>query len=181
MSEPTVEPTAKADRVEPLIDHLRRLAKSEDRAALSELRASLGQDQPIRALRHVLPRLRAGATRREEDDALLLAGLFALHPESGSASLATALKIVKQRRDSESIEDRFRALLSADRDDLAAHLRHAVTLAATESISLDWPDLLAALRGWDHESNWKRREWARDFWGTAPEAAKADETTPEST
>jgi CRISPR system Cascade subunit CasB len=169
--------TQEAPKKPALISYLEGLAvpTHEDRAALAELRASLGQDFPYKALRHVLPRLPQGSNRFEEDDALLLAGLFALHPESGGWSLARALKKVMVERGSESIEGRFRALLSADRADLDAHLRHAITLVATEKLGLDWHDLWRTISGWDHPDNHARRAWARHFW-----AVERPETTDKS-
>jgi CRISPR system Cascade subunit CasB len=154
---------------DPLVDHLEALAKREDRAALAQLRGSLQEGRSLDGLRIVLPFLKRGAPGavRAEDDALLVAGLFALHPESGSLSLASALRIVA--RDSDSVELRFRALLGAERQDLATHLRHAVTLVASKGLAIDWRDLHTTLRFWDRQTDpphqdRARREWARDFW-----------------
>lgn len=159
---------------DPLVDHLERLARDQDRATLALLRGSLQEERALDGLRVVLPFIKRGSpgATRAEDDALLLAGLFALHPESGSLSLASALRIVA--RDSDSVELRFRALLGAERQDLATHLRHAVTLVASKGLAIDWRDLHTTLRFWDHPAepphqDRARREWARDFW-TADDA-----------
>ncbi|MBL8602067.1 MAG: type I-E CRISPR-associated protein Cse2/CasB [Myxococcales bacterium] len=154
---------------DPVVDHLERLARDQDRATLALLRSSLQEGRSLEGLRVVLPFLKRrseGATRAE-DDALLVAGLFALHPESGSLSLASALRIVA--RESDSVELRFRALLGADRQDLGTHLRHAVTLIASRGLAIDWRDLHTTLRFWDRPAqppnqDRARREWARDFW-----------------
>jgi CRISPR type I-E-associated protein CasB/Cse2 len=154
---------------DPVVDQLERLARDQDRATLAQLRGSLQEGRALDGLRVVLPFIKRGGpgATRAEDDALLLAGLFALHPESGSLSLASALRIVA--RDSDSVELRFRALLGAGRQDLATHLRHAVTLVASKGLAIDWRDLHTTLRFWDrpaeppHQDR-ARREWARDFW-----------------
>jgi CRISPR type I-E-associated protein CasB/Cse2 len=108
---------------------------------------------------------------RAEDDALLVSALFALHPESGSTSLPAALHIIAKTSD--SVELRFRALLSASRPDLGEHLRHAVTLIASHGLPIDWRDLHAAIKYWDQD--WMRRQWARDFWSHAGSSSKLTE------
>lgn len=150
-----------------LVVALQRLAtERDDRAALAALRAALDDRRRIEALRFVLPYLGPNAGSRREDDALLLAGLFALHPVSGSSSLAAALRRVMWRTESESVESRFRAMLSAGRDELDTHLRHAVTLVAGHDEGIDWSDLHKAIRYWDHGDDFVRRRWARDFWAS---------------
>ena len=144
-----------------LVDHLEDLVDREDRAALARLRGTLQEGRALEGLPVVLPFVRQN-DRQAEDNALLLAALFALHPESGTHSLPSALQIVAQT--SESVELRFRALLSAGRQDLATHLRHAVSLAASHGIALDWRELHTAIRFWDHPSDRTRRQWARAFW-----------------
>lgn len=155
------EPAPYQDR---LVEHLEGVAHREDRATLALLRGTLQQGRALEGLRVVLPYIVRDPKRAEraEDDALLLAGLFALHPESGSLSLASALRNVA--RESDSVELRFRALLSASREDLPMHLRHAVTLAASKRLPIDWSDLHTSIRFWDHPSDRTRRAWARDFW-----------------
>ncbi len=153
-----------------LIANLEYLAERNDRAALAALRASLRERHALEALRYVLPFLGKDAGRRAEDDACLVAGLFALHPESGSLTLASALRRLRESG-SDSTEARFLGLLSANRADLPTHLRHAVALVAGKKLALDWNDLFTAIRFWDHDDDFVRRRWAADFWaGGQPEA-----------
>lgn len=160
---------------DPLVTHLQKLSDGQDRAALAALRRSLQQDHALDGLRVVLPFLGRAPTRRDEDDALLLAGLFALHPESGGLSVAAALRILAVRSEgSKSVELRFVALLNAERDDLGRHLRHAVSLARANDLALDWHNLRRAIRGWDRDDR-ARRAWSRDFW--ASDSDRTD-TTP---
>jgi CRISPR system Cascade subunit CasB len=147
----------------PFVSRLYELAARDDRAALAELRR--GFQNPIATMPYVVPFLRREATRREQDALALVASLFALHPEHGDASLATALARIA--RDSDSVGLRFRALLNADAEDLPIHLRHAVTLARSHDIPLDYDDLLRTLLWWGSESKDRQRAWARDFWGHA--------------
>jgi len=155
------------ERRDPLVDHLEDLAARQDRRTLALLRRTFQEAQALDGLAVVLPFVTRDNRWREraEDDALLVSGLFALHPESGSMSLPAALHIMAKTSD--SVELRFRALLSAGRLDLGEHLRHAVTLVASHGLAIDWRDLHAAVRYWDHPSDRTRRQWARDFWSHA--------------
>jgi CRISPR type I-E-associated protein CasB/Cse2 len=154
------------ERTDPLVDHLERLASRQDRATLALLRGTFQKEHALDGLAVVLPFVAQDSRWRDraEDDALLVSGLFALHPESGSLLLPDALRVIAKT--SESVELRFRALLSASRQDLVEHLRHAVTLVASHGLAIDWRDLHAAIRYWDHPSDRMRRRWARAFWAS---------------
>lgn len=65
------------------------------------------------------------------------------------------------------VERRFVALLNCHRDDLPAHLRHAVGLLKSKEIPVDWAELLHDILRWDSESRSVQRAWARAFWGRA--------------
>lgn len=160
---------------DPLVRQLEAIAEREDRATLAALRGSLQEGRSLDGLRVVLPYLVRGAGRQKEDDALLLAGLFALHPASGPLTLAAALRLMAV--DSESVEQRFRALLAASRVDLATHLRHVVSLVAGAGHAIDWQNLHRAIRHWDHDDDFVRRDWARDFWSPDSQRDDADATT----
>lgn len=165
-------------RYQSLIAYLEQLAERDDRASLAALRASLRDGHSLQALRFVLPFLGREAGRRAEDDACLVAGLFALHPDSGSLTLASALRLVREGG-SDSTEGRFLALLSARHADLPTHLRHSIALVAGKKLALDWNDLYTAVRWWDHEDDFVRRRWAADFWaGRQPEVATPTKATP---
>lgn len=156
--------TDTSERQDRLVDHLEELASRRDRAPLARLRRSLDERSALEGLPIVLPFVaRHGPPAvRAEDDALLLAALFALHPESGPTTLAAALR--EMARTSDSVELRFRGLLGAERSELGVHLRHAVGLAGSHHIGLDWRDMHEAIRFWDHPSRRARRQWARTFW-----------------
>ncbi len=166
-------------RYHSLIANLEQLAERNDRATLAALRASLRERHMLEALRYVLPFLGKDAGRRAEDDACLVAGLFALHPESGPLTLASALRLVREAG-SDSTEARFLGLMSANRADLPTHLRHAIALVAGKKLGLNWNDLFTTIRFWDHDDDRVRRRWAADFWaGGQPEAeTPRDEALP---
>lgn len=152
----------------PFVRSLVALVKRDDRAVLAELRRSL--QQPLAAMPYVAPFLHDD-DRREENAFILVAGLFALHPVHGTKSLATQLARVAEKSDSVAL--RFRALLDSEPEDLGVHLRHAVSLARANELPIDYDDLLGAVRWWGHETKWKQRAWARDFF--TPRHADEDE------
>jgi CRISPR type I-E-associated protein CasB/Cse2 len=59
---------------------------------------------------------------------------------------------------------RFIALVDSERDDLAGHLRQAVSLLNAHDIAVDWAQLLLDLRRWDSEFRSAQWQWSRDFW-----------------
>jgi len=169
----------------PLVVYLQSLVEQEGRATLAALRGSLREGHELEGLRVVLPFLGPDAGRGAEDDAVLLAGLFALYPESSSLSLAEALRRVWRPTSGEpareSVEKRFQALLAANRTDLPVHLRHAVSLVAATELGIDWNDLYRAIRYWGHEDDFVRRRCARSFWGSSAQDAGVPDPEPATT
>ncbi|MCG3144750.1 MAG: CRISPR-associated protein Cse2 [Gammaproteobacteria bacterium] len=167
---------------ERFINYLKELADDEDRAALAALRRSLGKTpgEAAEAHRHVL---RFNPDPWDEWAYYLVAGLFALHPESWahkevdrqSTNFGASFAWLKSKTDSDSIEKRLVALLDCHEDDLAEHLRHAVSLLRSKEIPVDWAQLLRDLRSWNHEDRFVQRRWARAFWGGNQTDQQADE------
>lgn len=157
----------------PFISRLYELSDREDRAALAELRR--GFINPLAPLPFVAPFLRRDAPRWEEEALSLVGALFALHPMRGNLSLASAMRILSERSDSVAL--RFRALLDSEPEDLATHLRHAVSMIGSRDLGIDYDDLLRKVRGWGHEERWAQRGWARDFWGAQERANEREEGT----
>lgn len=114
----------------------------------------------------------------------VVAGLFALNPNVAEGrSLAAALGQVARRRESASIESRFMALLGADAQNVADHLRQAARLVAADSAAYNPAWLLSDLSIWLNpraEPAWMdrlRQRWARDFYRAAQPGT--DSPTPE--
>jgi CRISPR system Cascade subunit CasB len=161
--------------IDRFVKHLESLRERQDRAALARLRRGLGKEPGTVAEMHavVLSRLPASLSLREENWFYLVASLFAAHPErGGEGNLGRSFARLAAKRDSASIEKRFVALLDAHEDDLASHLRHAVSLLASDTVAVDWRQLLADLLRWDHPNRIVQRSWARGFWATAPTAER---------
>jgi CRISPR system Cascade subunit CasB len=100
----------------------------------------------------------------------LVAMLFALHPKHASgSSLAAAFGHLLRKRESDSIEKRFIALLAADAEQLPVHLRQAVSLLAADEFGCDYASLEGDLIHWLNPFDVDRRDrvrqrWARDFY-----------------
>jgi len=153
------------------IRHLFNLSDREDRGALSELRRSLVSGKDTLAARHVLPWLGADIGSRRESVALLVAGLFAIHPERASGRnfghSMGRVWLAQDRRS--STEQRFVALLNAHPEDLPYYLRQAVSLVGSHDIPVDWAQLYRDLCNWNREDRFVQRNWARAFWGAPTE------------
>lgn len=149
-------------------DRLKELAEDDDRAALANLRRSLdGETQSFAGAARVVARFLPRELKPwEEEDAYLVAALFALAPSRTGNSLATALRRVAHETGSSSIELRFTALLAASREDLPTHLRHAVTLTRGAGIDLDWAALFRDILRWGAPSGTTQKLWAREFWAS---------------
>ncbi|MCC6555596.1 MAG: type I-E CRISPR-associated protein Cse2/CasB [Polyangiaceae bacterium] len=148
------------------------VALRDDRAALAALRRGLGQTPGTAAslYPYVVPFLPKDATRWQEQTYFLIASLFALHPAPGGDGTSIGDALRRLKGDSGSTEARFVALMESHPDDLALHLRHAVSLIRSKEIPIDWERLFGDVWHWTSESRWVQRRWARDFWSDRPAA-----------
>lgn len=155
------------DRQKAFIGYLLSLAKEgqEDRGALADLRSGLGKSPGEMASvhKHVVPYL----PEKNYNDRwyYLTAALFGLYPKhEARRSLGTAFQPL--RANSDSMEARFVALLNAHADDLADHLRHAISLLKSNEQPLDWFRLFEDMLQWEHPEEHVQLRWARDFYKT---------------
>ena len=157
-----------------------------DPGQMANLRRGLGKPPGSVAAMHpiILPFLTAADHANDpwdEDRFYLIASLFAFWHQgrSGSttiepANLGASLALLAHHSD--SIEQRFVALLNCYRDDLPQHLRHSVGLLKSHDVGISWRQLLVDLKGWNWESRSVQREWARGFWRRlGPEDVIAEE------
>jgi len=156
------------------VNYLVNLSKREDRAALAALRRGLGKPPGTapEMFKWVVP-WTSGLSRAQAENLFLVASLFGMHPENTeSGNIGTAFATIRGQDlgGGESTEKRFVALLSANYTDLPNHLRHAIGLARSKKVPVNYAQLLADLRYWNAESHTVQRDWAREFW-TRPEAA----------
>jgi CRISPR system Cascade subunit CasB len=165
------------DYIDCFVAHLRRLQATDDRAALARLRRGLGKDPGTTVETHAIvqPWLPRGLPPWHEDACYLIASLFAAHPEPGGrGSLGEAFRRLAEAKGGDSTEKRFVALLNCHGEELATHLRHAVSLLASGGVLIDWPRLLGDVQGWGHPARRVQRDWSRDFWAPAAPADDAE-------
>lgn len=148
--------------------------KKQNRGALAQLRRSLAFDPGTYSPAYPYVERFVSKDSHELDARRLalyvVAGLFARHPGVGTKNFAAAFGELFCKRNSDSIEKRFIALLAADAENIHAYLRQAISLLAAGDISLDYAALLDDLTLW--MSPWGdtdrldrlRQRWARDFY-----------------
>lgn len=169
----------------PFITYLESLRDREGRGALAALRRGLGQPpgSAVEMYRYVVPWIPDQASRQTEAAYYLVAALFAYHPDPGGwGNLGDAFRRARDPQgDHTAIERRFTALLAAHLDDLPFYLRQAVGFLKSKETPIDWQQLLVDLLAWGHPDGYIQRNWARAFWGRAPqETTEAQEAVSET-
>lgn len=110
----------------------------------------------------------------------LVAGLWAQHRREGlngeSKPIGIALADYVKASGSQSVEQRFIALLDADEDQLSYRLRQIIALLKEGNI--DFEKLLKDLLAWNNESKWTQRRWAQDFYHSLNKETTHEETQP---
>lgn len=187
------------DTVARFVRHLLSLAERDDRGALAALRRSLQAPTGIAmsACPYVVPFLPPSEAYPGRPDSrgrayFLIGALFALHPEhEEGVSLGHAFRGInsdtaegKKGLDNQSTRARFVALLDAHEDDVADHLRHAISLVRAKNRRIDWERTLKQLLGWGAPDRWAQQQLANDFWSEPlqPNAGSLPEdpsTTPQ--
>ncbi|WP_140724745.1 MULTISPECIES: type I-E CRISPR-associated protein Cse2/CasB [Gammaproteobacteria] len=169
-----------SEHAERFIEHLSAL-RERDTGAMAALRHSLTFDPGAYPRAFPYVERFVGADRPATDAwrvaLYAVAGLFARYPEQQDRSFAAAFGRLLRERESQSIEQRFIALLEADADNILDYLRQAISLLAAEGIGLDYARLLDDLAVWmnpnvDHDR--LRQRWARDFYRAAEFQADSD-------
>jgi CRISPR system Cascade subunit CasB len=83
-------------------------------------------------------------------------------------------------KESKGTERRFRALLDTSLEDLRSPLTALVRQMKVAGVTINYPQLLADLRQWEHSSQYVQDRWAKDFWRvpSTPEETST-ETAPD--
>ncbi|MCW3051470.1 MAG: CRISPR-associated protein Cse2 family [Chthonomonadales bacterium] len=181
-----------------LMRHLLRLHADHDkkhdveaRGKLANLRYAmrdrLHADYPVG---RVFPALHAGGLTDDPERnewRTLVAGLFGYAhddvEDSRGVTLGTALRALYERRENDSLERRFMALLNADAEHLPGYLRQSISLLKAESIGLDWGMLLNHVCDWNAAGKPVQKKWISDYYrsrrDTDAAPSSADSTTEE--
>lgn len=174
--------TEKQQKQRQFVAYLCRLVADENRTALAALRRGLGKPPGTtpEMFRYVEP---WATNDYHGDDYYLVAALFALHPVNATeGNLGTTFATVARQgghQGDDSLEKRFVALLNAHREALPTHLRHAVSLARSKDVRINWLELLCDVAQWGREDRPVQRRWAGQYWGETEVENADSETTPE--
>jgi CRISPR system Cascade subunit CasB len=110
----------------------------------------------------------------------LVAGLWAQHRRKGlngeSKPIGMALADYLKTSGSQSVEQRFIALLDADEDQLSYRLRQIIALL--KEWNIDFEKLMKDLLAWNNENKWTQRNWAQDFYRFLNKETTHKETQP---
>ena len=166
------------DRESRFAGFLQGLAKNENRGALAALRRGLSAEGSAAAgmHRYIAGWLLDKDKPWDESCIYLVAALFGRYPstESTTGVFGASCRQYMESKGSESFERRFVALLAADSASVGVHLRHVISLLASEGVPVDWAQLLRDLRWWGYPEGRIQRHWAREFWKRT-EAANAEQ------
>lgn len=169
------------------VEWLVSLVKNERRGDLAALRHGLmyEEEQLFQLLSYIPQRfLQSLKTHQDEKDYLLVAGLFAssmlCFPEEELRerrfNLGASLRKLAEKKylnsgsnDSDDLlpdplKRRLEAVLTCPRDEVYVHLRQIVSLLTSESIPVDWAQLLCDLRAWDWPGSPVQWAWSRTFY-----------------
>jgi CRISPR system Cascade subunit CasB len=152
------------------IDYLYSLHQNENRAVLSALKKGI-QFEPgecVDMYPYVLPWIKNRENEWYGNVYFIIAALFAMFPtEPGEGNIGdTFYNLLEKRKEktSESLVNRFAAMLRCHRDDLYIQLRQIISLISSEKIPIDWNQLFMDLKYWDSSKRPPYRQWANSFW-----------------
>lgn len=141
------------------------------------LRDRLHADYPIG---RVFPALTAGSLTFDDERNewhTVVAALFGYAhddvPDIKGVTLGTASRRLYDKLDRESLERRFMAMLNSDDEHLPGYLRQTMSLLKSESVGLDWGQLLKDVCRWNEPGKPIQKCWTRDYY----RARRADDTT----
>ena len=149
-----------------------------DRGKMAALRRGLGQPPGTCAEMFpiIAPLLPVKCPTRDERRHYLVASLFAYHPKTAEqGNMGDHMRRACESGGEAATGRRFTVLLSAHPDDLALYLRQAVSFLKSKDQGINWRQLFADLKHWDHPDRYIQRRWANAFWGNTREAEDEQE------
>lgn len=170
-------------------EYLEELRDGRDgRAAMAALRRTLGKPpgqvpETGRYILRWLPSQLSEWQQAEERAYYLVAALFAWHPiawhrtekEKGPTNFGASMRALANQIQNCGPQRRFIAILTCSLAELPEHLRHAVSLLKSQTVEIDWTQLLADIRYWEDEDRRVQSDWARAFWGQSPSESPSGE------
>ncbi|HUN19574.1 MAG TPA: type I-E CRISPR-associated protein Cse2/CasB [Caldisericia bacterium] len=154
------------------VKSLEDLVKKGDRAGLATLRKGLGKEPGTvtEMYKYVYSRIPGQTNLFDEKIYFLTASLFALWhqgkqrlEEDFEGDLGKTFRQISKKMESESIKERFTAIINSHFDDLPNHLRHAVSLAKSKDVPVNWSFLLEDLKWWNNDDKRVQKKWMKSF------------------
>ncbi|MBP6929080.1 MAG: type I-E CRISPR-associated protein Cse2/CasB [Caldisericia bacterium] len=151
---------------------LEDLVKKGDRAGLATLRKGLGKEPGTvtEMYKYVYSRIPGQTSPFDEKIYFLTASLFALWHQGKQklekdfeGDFGKTFRQISKNSESESIKERFTAIINSHFDDLPNHLRHAVSLAKSKDVAINWSFLLEDLKWWNNDDKRVQRKWMKSF------------------
>ncbi|OQB75035.1 MAG: CRISPR-associated protein Cse2 (CRISPR_cse2) [bacterium ADurb.Bin132] len=154
------------------VESLEYLVEKSDRAGLATLRKGLGKEPGTvtEMYKYVYSRIPGQTNLFDEKIYFLTASLFALWYQGKQdlvkdfeGDLGKTFNQINKNSKSESIEKRFTAIINSHFDDLPNHLRHAVSLAKSKDVPVNWSFLLEDLKWWNNDDKRVQKKWMKSF------------------
>ncbi|MBP6927743.1 MAG: type I-E CRISPR-associated protein Cse2/CasB [Caldisericia bacterium] len=154
------------------VESLEYLVEKSDRAGLATLRKGLGKEPGTvtEMYKYVYSRIPGQTNLFDEKIYFLIASLFALWHQGKQklekdfeGDFGKTFNQINKNSKSESIEKRFTAIINSHFDDLPNHLRHAVSLAKSKDVPINWSFLLEDLKWWNNDGKRVQRKWMKSF------------------
>ncbi|NMD15041.1 MAG: type I-E CRISPR-associated protein Cse2/CasB [Caldisericales bacterium] len=154
------------------VESLEYLVEKSDRAGLATLRKGLGKEPGTvtEMYKYVYSRIPGQTNLFDEKIYFLIASLFALWHQGKQklekdfeGDFGKTFNQINKNSKSESIEKRFTAIINSHFDDLPNHLRHAVSLAKSKDVPINWSFLLEDLKWWNNDDKRVQRKWMKSF------------------
>lgn len=151
------------------ISYLQKLVDDNKGGAVAALKRSLQSEttSQIAAYPYVVPFL-PKEYRGNDWAYFLVAGLFATHPKHSFdvPNLGTTCRNLGTEDDNPTASWvlRFKAMLDAEQDDVAHHLRSIISMAASNDIAVNYTKLLTDLCNWSKSDKYVQFAMAREFW-----------------
>lgn len=168
------------------VQYIQRLIVKNKGGVTAALKRSL-QDEAeskLAAYPYVVPLLSPEAKYRKNDWAyFLVAGLLAVHPKHSDSetmkNLGDTCRMLggENENPTASWVLRFKALLDAEQDDIAHHLRSIISIAKAKEIPVNYTQLLQDLLRWSKPEKTAQQFMAMRFWCSLSQSEAADSET----
>jgi CRISPR system Cascade subunit CasB len=160
--------------------------KNDKGAQADFKRAMSGEPQHIRKVyQFILPYVGKASEWQQEQIWIPVACLSVYYPqtlreEEKQRNFGHSCHGLAIATNSDGADRRFRALLDLALTDIQSPLTALVRQMKSKGVSIDYPQLLADLKRWEHPNQYVQDQWARSFWGASqaedlPEAGGTDD------